>query len=396
MPEGPRVVGERHDRHQGVAVGHLQRGAARDQVALDRVAVGTGAAQHEGQLQRVDAGAVEHDQPGHLGGQPGAQRGHGVEHRPQHLRPVPLQQGPAGVDAGQDGAARAGRVPDIEGRVESRPVDAVGAGKEQRPLRPGRQRLVGTGHQGVSALRQRMVGQRRMEAEVRRPCRVDDQRGPVAVGDRGEAGDVAHRADVRRVPDEDRRGVGRPVESLLQRRRGQAERDAPAGVHLGAHPDRLQPRQHQADEQRAVQRAADDHPLPRDGDGQRGREVGVGRAGDGEPTAVGSPQRRRPRLGHGEQPGRVLHARQPAVERHVAGHHVAEQPEVVLVTGDRERRQLALVEPQPRVQQRCVGAQLAGVGGHARSVGDAPASGKRAFAAAAFASVGWGDSRVCA
>ena len=47
-------VGEGHHRDDGVAVGHLDRHPAGEQVGLDRVAVGARAGQHEGEAHRVD------------------------------------------------------------------------------------------------------------------------------------------------------------------------------------------------------------------------------------------------------------------------------------------------------------------------------------------------------
>ena len=205
-----------------------------------------------------------------------------------------------------------------------------------------------------------------MEAEVRRPRGVDDQRDVVRMGRLGESGDVADGADVRRVPDEDGPRVGVLVERARHGRRRDAERQPGGRVDLGPDPDGREPGEHQAEQHRAVQRAAHHDLVAVAAERQRDRLVGVRGAADGEPADVGAPQPGRARLGVREHPAGELHGVQAGVERYVARDDVADQVVPLLVAGDRERRRPLLLEPQPRIEQRGVAAQAARVGRHAR------------------------------
>ena len=223
------------------------------------------------------------------------------------------------------------------------------------------------GHHGVRARRQGMRRQPRPEPEMRGPRRVDQQRHPGLVRGRRVPGQVAGGADVRRVTEEHRAGVRMPGQRVPDRpdrdRAGQPGR----GVHLGQHPYRLQPGQHDAEQQRAVQRPGDHDRPARFADGQGERLVAVRRAGHREPAPVGAPQLCGPPLPLGQQLVRVLDAVQPAVQRRVTRGHRAGEVTPLLVPGHAHRGQGPGVrlrgEPQPGVQQRRVGGQPPGVPG---------------------------------
>ena len=151
--------------------------------------------------------------------------------------------------------------------------------------------------QDVSTELERVPRQVGVEAEVRRPRRVDDERDVVLVGRGREAGDVADRADVRRVADEHGPRVGVPRERVGHGRGRDAERQPAGGVDLGPYPDGFEARQDQAEQHRAVQRPADDHPVAVSAERQGDGLVGVRRPADREPADVGAPQPRRPSLG---------------------------------------------------------------------------------------------------
>ena len=217
---------------------------------------------------------------------------------------------------------------------------------------------VGAAHEGVRR-------QRRVEAEVRRPGGVDQQRDAVRVCRRRDGGQVAGRAHVGRVTDEDRPQVAVAVELPAHLPRGDAGRQPGGGVHVRAQPDRLQPGEHQAEQERAVQGPGYGDPVARLPHGERQRLVAVGRAADREAADVGAPQPGRAALGVGEDAVLLLHRVQPAEERHVARHHPADEIGPSFVAGNGERS-LSLVEKgQVGVEQRRVRAQpLLGGPGH--------------------------------
>ena len=218
-----------------------------------------------------------------------------------------------------------------------------------------------TGHQGVRARRDRVGRKLRVEAEIGGPGLVDDQRHPGLVRGPGVAGQVAGGADVRRVAEDHAAGVrvrGQRVPDRLHRHRaGQAG----ARVDLRPHPDRPQARQHQAEQQRPVQRPGDDHLLARLAESQAERLVAVGRPGHGEPAPVGTPQRGRALLGVDAQPVGVLDGGERTVERRVPPVHRARQVLALLVARRGHRGQppgLDQAHPvQPRGQQRGVCGQ---------------------------------------
>ena len=217
------------------------------------------------------------------------------------------------------------------------------------------------GHHGVRARREGVRWQPRVEAEVRGPRRVDQQRHPGLVRGRRVPGQVAGGADVGRVAEEHRAGVRVPGQRVPDRadrdRAGQPGR----GVDLGQHPHRLQPGQHDAEQQRAVQRPGDHDGLAGLAGRQGERLVAVRRAGHREPAPVGPPQPRGPRLPLSQQLVRMLDPVQPAVQGRVARGHRAGEVMPLLVPGHAHRGQGARLrlggEPQPGVQQRRVSPQ---------------------------------------
>ena len=213
-----RGVRERHHGHDGVAVGHLDRHPGPEQVSLHRVAVRARAGEHDHDPGRVDGRAVEDHEAGHLG-QPPPNRGDGLHHGPQQCGPVTLEQRPGRVDAGQDGAGRARRGRRLDGRIEAARADPAAGRQHDRPLRPGRERLVGARDERVGTGREGVRGKGGMEAEVRAPRGIDDERHVVPVSHRGKTCHVTHRSHIRRVTDEHRASVRGRSQGRLDRGR---------------------------------------------------------------------------------------------------------------------------------------------------------------------------------
>ena len=219
------------------------------------------------------------------------------------------------------------------------------------------------GHHRVRAGGERMRRQVWVEAQVRGPGGIDDERHAGLVRDLGVPGYVANRADIGRVAEEHPAGAGvrreRGPHGLDRDRRGQPG----CRIHLRPHPDRAQPGEHQAEQHGPVQGAADDGAAPRLPGGQRQRLIAVRGAGHREPAPVRAPQPGGPALGLGPQRVGVLHGVEPAVQRRVARHHGPDKILALLVPGDAHRHHLAGLdlagEPQPGVKQRGVGPQPA-------------------------------------
>ena len=319
-----------------------------------------GPGQQHHQLGRVHAGPVEYVEARHLA-QPLAGRDQATQQAAGQPLPVPGQQRPGGVDAGQDGSGRAGGVGSVERALQPGPVQPLGPGQHHRALGVGGQRLVRAGHHAVGARRDGVRRQIRVEAEVRGPGLVDDQRHPGFVGGPGVAGQVAGGADVGRVAQDHTAGARVRGQRVLHRLHRHRAGQAGALVDLRPYPDRPQARHHQAEQQRPVQRPGDDHLLARLTHGEAERLVTVGRPGHREPAPVRAPQRGGACFGVGPQPVGVLDGVQPAVQRDVARHHGAYQVVALLVTWRAHRQQLArfgLPHPgQPGGQQRGVRGQ---------------------------------------
>lgn len=226
---------------------------------------------------------------------------------------------------------------------------------------------MGAGDHDVGAEMQRVVREVGMEAEVGGPGGIDDERHTVLVGRVSEPGDVADRADVGRVAHDHRPGPRAGGERPAYGVGRHAPRQAGRLVDLGPHPDRREPGEHEAQQHRPVQRAADDHLVTLAAQGQGDGLVGMGGAAGREAAHVGTPQGRGAGLGVGKHAGRELHRVEPGIERDVAGDHVADQVGALLVAGDGERRGRGLLEAQPGVQQGRVVAQAARVSGHRAS-----------------------------
>nr|WP_268957228.1 hypothetical protein [Mycolicibacterium mageritense] len=201
-----------------------------------------------------------------------------------------------------------------------------------------------------------------MKTEVRGPCRVHDQRHVVGMRDVGERRDVADRADIRRIADEHRPRLRMTTQRLGHPGRRDAARQPDRRVDLRAYPHGREPGEHQAEQHRPVQGAADDHRTVAAavgvgrtvGDGQRQRLISVACAAHGKAADIRTPQPGGPGLGVGEHTATQLHRVQTGVQRHVAGNDVADDITPLFVAGDGERCRRILLEPQPRIQQRGV------------------------------------------
>ena len=236
-------------------------------------------------LSGSTSGPVEHDQPVD-GGQPLARR---RARRRSRRRAAPRRRARGGPAPRRcwPGSRPPGwwsRWPPRRRRGGPGRCRSVRA-RSQRRLAPRRQRLVRADDQRVGAELERVPRQVGVEAEVRRPGGVDDERDVVLVGRGREAGDVADRADVRRVAHEHGPRVGVPVERAGDGRRRDAERQPAGRVDLGPYPDRGRAR-------RAPGRAASSG------------------AGSGSP-----PPGRRRRRGPGRRPGWRASPRRPRTGR---------------------------------------------------------------------------------
>ena len=167
-----------------------------------------------------------------------------------------------------------------------------------------RQGLVGAGHHSVGAQRHRVRGQVGVEAEVRSPSGVDNERDAVVVRGLGEPGDIADGADIGRIADENGSGARVFGEGSGDGCGRDTEWQAGRGVDLGADPDRGEPGEDQAEQHRAVQGAADDDPIAVAGYRQGEGLIGVGGAAGGEPAYLGAPEVRRASLRVEQDSGR--------------------------------------------------------------------------------------------
>ena len=137
------------------------------------------------------------------------------------------------------------------------------------------------------------------------------------------------------------------------------------------YPHRLEPREHQAQQQGPVQRPGHDDLVAGRADREREGLVAMGGAADREPADVGPPQRRRPALGLEEQAVLELHGVHAAVQRDVAAHDLADEVGALLVSGDAERRPWRGKHGQIGVVDGGVAAEVAGVGvGHPAHASD--------------------------
>ena len=266
------------------------------------------------------------------------------------------------------GARRAGGGRGLEPprRGEPRPSAGLRASTIAR-LAPGRERLVRAGHEGVGPGGQGVRRQRRVEAEVRTPRGVHDERDAGRVRHRRLPGHVADGTHVGRVAEQDGTCVGgggqrRPATAAAVTPVGRPAAGSTSGrTQTGSRPARTSPS--------SIERCSVRATTTRSARGARRRVRAPGcRASTRRRRSgpVAAPEQGRPRLRFGEPAARLLHRVEAAVERHVTAHHVTDQVGPVLVAGDRERGGHLLLEAQPGVEQRRVAAQPPRVSRHAR------------------------------
>ena len=197
-----------------------------------------------------------------------------------------------------------------------------------------------------------------MAAEVRTPRRVDDE------GDAGTTGHLSDRGDVRAGPDVGRAGhqyparLGVSAQGIGDGCRPEPERKPGRVVDGRVHPHRPQSRQHQPEHDRAVRRPVHDHRVPRGAD----RERQAWLPWVEPPTEYrhqSAPNRSAVRASARRTSASASRtAASPPYSGTSPGDDLADQADVVLVPGDRERPELALIEPAPSVdpgrQQRGV------------------------------------------
>ena len=234
---------------------------------------------------------------------------------------------------------RAGGVRRLERAVQPRGIQPAGPGQHQRALGIGGQRLVRAGHHGVRARRDRVRRQIRVEAQVRGPRRVHDERDTGLVGGGRVAGEVAgrcprrtgHRGTPRRRPGA---RPARPGPRPPGPAAGSPEAGSTSGrTHTGRRPASTRP-----------------------SSSDRCRLLLTTTSWPGAPTASArawlpwvdpatenrhqsAPHSRAARCSASwPQRVRVLDRVQPAIQRDVARHYRADQVVALLVPGDAHRR----------------------------------------------------------
>ena len=319
---------------------------------VSRSAISTGIPAAIGRLHRVPCAPVPASSTSLAGSHPGpaGHQGPGTSRGPvrapatgrsspsRNSWPSRRQQRPGGVDTGHDRAGRAGGVGGLERRPAGRRKAALRASTSApwcrraapcarwspwRPRPPPARAAAGPGESPGAPPRPRRraaAPRPRARCGVRRPgprwCRR------------------------RRLAEEHRAGVRVPA-SASRRCPPRRRRAARSRIQLGRHPHRLQPGQHQTEQQRAVQAPGDDH-----------------RSWPGRPAASASAWlpwvSRRRRTGTSPRPTAarpaprprpaavgVLDRVQPAVQRRVAGVHRPGQVPPLLVPGHAHRRAAA-------------------------------------------------------
>ena len=306
----------------------------------------------------------------------------GGDHAQQAARTtgaVAGQQRACGVDAGEDRACRAGGVGGLERPVQPGRVEQLRSGRA--PARPGCRRAVPCARWSPSRPRRpRCACGGRSGWKPRWAAQAASTMSgtPASCAARAWPGEVAGGAHVGGVAEEHRARLAGGSRGPPGRSPPRPRREGRSPGHARAAPTPAAARPGPARAAATGAGSGDDDLLPGRADGQRQRLVAVGRPGHREPAPVGAPQPRRPLLRVGQQGVRVLDRVEPAVQRHVAGHHRAGQVLALLVTGDAHRGERAglrlLGEPQPGIQQRSAGTQpprvarVAGVRGPRRAV----------------------------
>ena len=194
-----------------------------------------------------------------------------------------------GVERAQQQGARAGRAREHQRALNDAFVQQLAdtvSEVQHRRLRQAADHLVGSGQDEVGALRQRVLGQRRVKREVRPPGLVHDQRHAPAVGDIGEGSHVGHHAVVGGGDDDHAHGVGRVGKGDLQRLGGRTVGDAELRIQLRGDPCGAQPGEDQPVDRAGVDVALDDHLCAQSGQRDADRMTALGGAVGEEP---GSP-----------------------------------------------------------------------------------------------------------
>ncbi len=161
---------------------------------------------------------------------------------------------------------------------------------EHRGLGEAADDLVGRGDDEVGAGRDRVLGEVGVEAQVRSPGLVDDQRQPALMGDLGEGGDVGAGAEVGGGDDDraDRAGMlierGRRALAGVRQWATPSSGSSSGATKAGRSPPRIEPVDH-----RGVDVALHDHPLAGVGEREAGGLVSLRGAVDQEPAAPGAP-----------------------------------------------------------------------------------------------------------
>ena len=196
---------------------------------------------------------------------------------------------PRAVQRGQQQRRRRRRAHQADGAGHGRGVDAPAVPDvEHRALGQRARDLVRAREHGVAALREPAGRQRLVEAEVRPPGLVDDQRHPRGMGHLGARRHVGRHPVVGGRDDEGRAGVRRGRERIAQRAGLDAVGHAQLGVVLGRDEGRYAAREHEPVDQRGVRVALGHHPRAERGQREAQRVVALRRAVGQKPRARGS------------------------------------------------------------------------------------------------------------
>ena len=200
------------------------------------------------------------------------------------------------VERRHEQRGRRRRLHGAEGAVEQR-LETVGevavAQVQHRRLGERAGELVGGRDDQVGAEPQRVDRQLGVEAEVRPPCLVDDERDTVAVRDVGERGDVGDGAEVRRRDDVGGDGVRVRGQGRVERGRRDAVGDAELGIDARVDEGGVEPGKGEPVDDRRVHRPLQDDALAEAAQGQARDQVALAGAVGEEPGALAAPRLRR-------------------------------------------------------------------------------------------------------
>ena len=124
--QGLLGVGKGHDRSEDVAIGGFDRHARRDQITLDRIAIGSGTESTSVSLSGSTSGPSSTARPSTCCSRSRAARVAAMA-RPNNS-PVALEQGAGCVGAGEDGSGGARRRGGLHAGIQPCRVDPIGAG----------------------------------------------------------------------------------------------------------------------------------------------------------------------------------------------------------------------------------------------------------------------------